>query len=61
MFDQDRVNSRHGGGGMQSSEQAVWRTMLDDEAFEESGFSSGTAVIDLAKAYEYICLNNLVV
>ena len=29
MFDQDRVNSKHGGGGLQSSEQANLDRQLD--------------------------------
>jgi hypothetical protein len=42
-----------------SSETAVWRTLLDDEICQDGPFSSGTALLDLAKAYEYVSLNML--
>ncbi|CAK0894942.1 unnamed protein product, partial [Prorocentrum cordatum] len=40
-----------------SSEHAVWRAMLDDEALEGTCFASLTALMDLEKAYEYVALN----
>ncbi|CAK0841362.1 unnamed protein product [Prorocentrum cordatum] len=40
-----------------SSEHAVWRAMLDDEALEGTCFASLTALVDLEKAYEYVALN----
>ncbi|CAK0816105.1 unnamed protein product [Prorocentrum cordatum] len=42
-----------------SSEQAVWRVMLDDEAWGDSGFCSTSVMLDVTKAYEHVSLNLL--
>ena len=42
-----------------AAERAVWRVALDDEAGEDEPEGTAIALLDIAKAYEYIQLNHL--
>ena len=43
-------------GKGKAGHKAVWRSMLDDEAFDGTGIISTTVLTDLAKAYELVRL-----
>ena len=46
-------------GKGKAGHKAVWQSMLEDEAYEDTGIVSATLLTDLAKAYEKVHLNLL--